>query len=45
MRHDNKLEHFLIFLPDKSTGNVYIMMEARIEALFKKEEEYEILGK
>lgn len=30
---------------DKTTEKVYIMMEARLNALFKKEEEYTILGK
>jgi isoleucyl-tRNA synthetase len=30
---------------DNSTGKVYIMMEARLEALFKKEDEYTILEK
>ena len=28
---------------DNSTGNVYIMLEDRLEALFKKPEEYTIL--
>lgn len=30
---------------DTTTGHVYIMLEARLEALFKKEEEYAILEK
>ena len=30
---------------DKSNGNVYIMMEARLVSLYKNEEEYEILEK
>ena len=30
---------------DKETGNVYIMMEARLSALFKSEDEYQILDK
>jgi hypothetical protein len=38
---------FLISLDstEKETGNVYIMMEARLSALFKSEEEYQILEK
>ena len=31
------------FFPDNSTGNVYIMLEDRLEALFKTPEEYTIL--
>ena len=32
------------FLPiDKATGSVYILLEARLEALYKEEEEYEVL--
>ena len=31
------------FSSDNSTGNVYIMLEDRLEALFKKPEEYTIL--
>ncbi|XP_055998788.1 isoleucine--tRNA ligase, cytoplasmic-like isoform X2 [Ostrea edulis] len=34
-----------IKVKDKSTGKVYIMMEARLEALFKKADEYTILEK
>lgn len=32
-------------ISDKNSGDVYIMMEARISALFKSEEKYEILEK
>lgn len=32
-----------IFSQDFSTNGVYVMMKARLPALFKKEEEYEIL--
>ena len=31
------------FSSDNSTGNVYIMLEDRLEALFKKPEEYTIM--
>ncbi|KAF4524980.1 hypothetical protein B566_EDAN011908 [Ephemera danica] len=30
---------------DKATGNIYILMEARLEILFKNEDQYEILEK
>nr|DBA18306.1 TPA: hypothetical protein GDO54_016571 [Pyxicephalus adspersus] len=32
-----------IKLRDKSNGNIYILMEARLSALYKTEEEYEVL--
>lgn len=28
---------------DKATGSVHILLEARLEALYKEEEEYEVL--
>lgn len=31
------------FCPDNSTGNVYIILEDRLEALFKTPEEYTIM--
>ncbi|KAM9324353.1 isoleucine--tRNA ligase, cytoplasmic [Gastrophryne carolinensis] len=34
-----------IKLRDKSNGNLYILMEARLSALYKSEEEYDILEK
>ena len=33
----------IFFSPDNNTGNVYIMLEDRLEALFKKPEEYTIM--
>lgn len=33
------------FVSDKTTENIYIMMEARLGALFKSEEEYAVLEK
>ena len=33
---------FLNFILDKSNGKIYIMMEARLVALFKKADEYEV---
>lgn len=40
----NVLLAFLFFLSaDNTTNRVYIMMEARLEALFKKPEEYTVL--
>jgi len=35
----------LLLLAEKSSQKVYILMEARLEALFKSEEEYKILEK
>ncbi len=35
----------VLVLQEKSTGTIYIMMEARLPALFKSEEEYTILDK
>ena len=39
----NKRSFLLNFFLDKSTGRIYIMMEKRLEALFKHEDEYEVL--
>ncbi|KAM5148749.1 isoleucine--tRNA ligase, cytoplasmic isoform 2-T7 [Mantella aurantiaca] len=36
-------ELIYIKLRDKSNGNIYILMEARLSALYKSEEEYEVL--
>ncbi|XP_056381265.1 isoleucine--tRNA ligase, cytoplasmic [Hyla sarda] len=38
-------ELIYVKLRDKSNGNVYILMEARLSALFKTEAEYEILDR
>ncbi|XP_062589375.1 LOW QUALITY PROTEIN: isoleucine--tRNA ligase, cytoplasmic-like [Saccostrea cucullata] len=38
-------EMIYVKVKDKATGKVYIMMEARLEALFKKEDEYTVLEK
>jgi len=38
-------DHIYVKVKDKSKGKVYIMMEARLSALFKSEEEYTILEK
>ena len=40
----NYLPYFIAFL-DTTTDNVYILLEDRLEALYKKEEEYVILEK
>ncbi|KAG8436243.1 hypothetical protein GDO86_007368 [Hymenochirus boettgeri] len=36
-------ELIYIKLKDKSTGNIYVLMEARLSALYKAENEYEVL--
>lgn len=33
----------VLILADNGTGNTYIMMEARLDALFKKPEEYTVI--
>ncbi|XP_077307695.1 isoleucine--tRNA ligase, cytoplasmic [Lithobates pipiens] len=38
-------ELIYIKLRDKSNGNVYILMEARLSALYKAEDEYEVLDR
>ena len=39
------IDKIYIQVKDKSNGNVYIMMEARLVSLFKSPEEYEVLEK